>query len=34
VTVYGEDAAVDVDHARMVAGRQELRSTLRYELKA
>ncbi|NEA31801.1 alkaline phosphatase D family protein [Streptomyces sp. SID13031] len=34
VTVDGDDAAVAVDHARMVAGRQELRSTLRYELKA
>ena len=34
VTVYGDDAAVDVDHARLVAGRQELKSTLRYELKA
>jgi hypothetical protein len=34
VTVYGDDAAVDVDHARLVDGRQELRSTLRYELKA
>lgn len=32
VTVYGDDAAVDVDHARMVDGRQELTSTLRYQI--
>jgi hypothetical protein len=32
VTVYGDDAEVDVDHARMVDGRQELVSTLRYRI--